>query len=69
MDISTLRGIFRFAAWGLIGALTALGFGQLPDILDPDNRFPVAISKNFTWEQIELRPAPGRYVPVVDATI
>lgn len=67
MNLSMLRGLARFSTWGLLIALTALGFGQLPDILDPENRCPFALSKNYNWEScIEIGAAPRSPVPVVD---
>lgn len=68
MAVSTLRGLTRFVPWGLLIVLTALGFGQLPDILDPDNRCPIVLGKTFAWEaHIEKGAAPRLpYVPMVD---
>ena len=56
----------RFVIWGTVVSLTALGFGQLADALDPENRYPMAISKGFCWEsQPEIEASARPYVPVV----
>lgn len=47
-----VRSLVRFTFWGTLGVFTAIGVGYVADVVNPDddNPCPIALGKNFTWE-------------------